>query len=45
MGSGIARLLASKGVQVAVGGRDPAEAAKLADEIGAGAEGGSPRPR
>ena len=40
MGSGIARLLASKGEKVAIGSRDPAKAAKLAEEIGAGAEGG-----
>jgi len=40
MGAGIARLLASKGVKVAIGSRDPANAAKLAAEIGAGAEGG-----
>ena len=39
MGSSFARLLASKGVQVIIGGRDPAEAAKLAQEIG-GAQGG-----
>jgi NADPH-dependent F420 reductase len=39
MGSGIARLLASKGVKVAIGSRDPANAAKLANEIGAGAQG------
>lgn len=39
MGSGFARLLASKGVQVVIGGRDPAEAAKFAQEIG-GAQGG-----
>jgi NADPH-dependent F420 reductase len=40
MGSGLARLLARKDIQVAVGARDPAEAAKLADEIGGGAQGG-----
>jgi hypothetical protein len=40
MGSGIARLLAGKGVQVAIGSRDPAKAAKLAEEIGGGAQGG-----
>lgn len=40
MGAGLARLLASKGVKVAIGSRDPAKAAKLAGEIGAGAEGG-----
>jgi NADPH-dependent F420 reductase len=40
MGAGIARLLASKGEKVAIGSRDPANAAKLAAEVGAGAEGG-----
>ena len=40
MGASIARLLASKGVQVSIGSRDPAKAAKLAAQIGAGAEGG-----
>lgn len=40
MGAGIARLLAGKGVEVAIGSRDPAKAAKLAEEIGAGTEGG-----
>lgn len=40
MGSGIARLLAGKGVNVAIGSRDPAKAGKLADEIGERAEGG-----
>jgi NADPH-dependent F420 reductase len=40
MGAGIARLLASKGVNVAIGSRDPAKAAKLAKEIGTGAQGG-----
>lgn len=40
MGGGLARLYANKGVKVAIGSRDPAEAAKLAKEIGAGAEGG-----
>lgn len=40
MGSGIARLLASKGEKVAIGSRDPAKASKLAEEIGSGAEGG-----
>ena len=40
MGVGIARLLANKGVKVALGSRDPAKAAKLAAELGAGAEGG-----
>lgn len=40
MGSGIARLLASKGVKVAIGSRNPPNAAMLANEIGAGAQGG-----
>lgn len=40
MGAGIARLLASKGEKVVIGSRDPAKAAKLAEEIGAGTEGG-----
>jgi 8-hydroxy-5-deazaflavin:NADPH oxidoreductase len=40
MGAGIAHLLASKGVKIAIGSRDPAKAVKLAGEIGAGAEGG-----
>jgi len=40
MGSGIARLLASKGFEVAIGSRDPAKAAELAKQIGAGAQGG-----
>jgi NADPH-dependent F420 reductase len=40
MGSGLARLLASKGVRVAIGSRDPATAARLAQQVGAGAEGG-----
>ena len=40
MGSGISKLLASKGGQVAIGGRDPAKAAKLAEEIGGSAQGG-----
>jgi predicted dinucleotide-binding enzyme len=40
MGSGLARLLASKGVQVAIGGRDPAKAAKLAQEISLGVQSG-----
>jgi NADPH-dependent F420 reductase len=35
MGSGLARLLASKGIEVVIGARDPAAAAKLAEEIGA----------
>lgn len=40
MGSGIARLLVAKGEKIVIGGRDPAKAAALAAEIGAGAEGG-----
>jgi NADPH-dependent F420 reductase len=40
MGSGIARLLASKGIDVAIGHRDPAKAAALAGEIGPRAQGG-----
>jgi NADPH-dependent F420 reductase len=40
MGSGLARLLASKGVQVAIGSREPDKAAQLADEVGGGAWGG-----
>ncbi len=41
MGAGLARLLASKGVNVVIGSRDPDKAAKLAKEIGPGVEGGS----
>lgn len=40
MGAGIARLLAGKGVKVAIGSRDPAKAAKLAKDIGEDAQGG-----
>src|SRR4051812_6792829 len=40
MGSGLARLLASKGIDVAIGHKDPAKAAKLAEEIGSRAQGG-----
>lgn len=40
MGSGIAKLLASKGFDVAIGHRDPAKAAALASEIGPRAQGG-----
>jgi hypothetical protein len=40
MGSGIAKLLASKGVQVAIGDRDPAKASTIAQEIGGDAQGG-----
>ena len=41
MGSGLAKLLAGKGVQVAIGARDVEKAAKLAGELGGGALGGS----
>jgi hypothetical protein len=41
MGGGFARLLASKGFDVVVGHRTPAKAEALANEIGAGAKGGS----
>ena len=40
MGSGIAKLLASKGIAVAIGARDPAKASALAEEIGGNAQGG-----
>lgn len=40
MGSGMARLLASKGIDVTIGHRDPAKAAALASEIGPCAQGG-----
>jgi predicted dinucleotide-binding enzyme len=40
MGSGLARLIASKGIDVAVGHRDPSKAAALAAEIGPRAQGG-----
>lgn len=40
MGSGLARLLAAKGINVAIGHRDPARAAALAEEIGPRATGG-----
>ena len=40
MGAGIARLLASKGVDIAIGHRDPAKAAALAEEIGPHVQGG-----
>lgn len=39
MGSGFARLLASQGVEVIIGGRDAAKAAQLAQEVGGGARG------
>jgi predicted dinucleotide-binding enzyme len=44
MGAGIARPLASNGVQVAIGSGDPANAANLAQEIGASAVAESPPP-
>jgi predicted dinucleotide-binding enzyme len=34
MGSGLARLIASRGIDVAIGHKDPARAAALAQEIG-----------
>jgi NADPH-dependent F420 reductase len=40
MGSGLARLIASKGIDVAIGHKDPAKAAALAEEIGRRAQGG-----
>jgi predicted dinucleotide-binding enzyme len=40
MGGGLAWLLASKGIDVAIGHHDPARAAALAREIGARAQGG-----
>lgn len=40
MGSGIAKLLAASGIEVAIGARDPAKAAALAKEIGGQARGG-----
>jgi predicted dinucleotide-binding enzyme len=39
MGSGFARLLASKGVDVAIGNKNPEKAVALAKEIGAKAKG------
>ncbi|MGE0211877.1 MAG: NADPH-dependent F420 reductase [Parvibaculaceae bacterium] len=39
MGAGLARLLASKGIQVTIGSRDPEKAVRLAKEIGGGAQG------
>jgi 8-hydroxy-5-deazaflavin:NADPH oxidoreductase len=41
MGSGFARLLASKGVDVAIGHKNPEKAAALAAEVGAKTKGGS----
>lgn len=43
MGSGFARLLASKGIDVAVGNKNPDKAVALAKEIGAQVKGGSVR--
>ncbi|MGH8563558.1 MAG: NADPH-dependent F420 reductase [Gammaproteobacteria bacterium] len=40
MGSGLARLLASKGIDVAIGHKDPTKAAALAEEIGSRAQAG-----
>lgn len=40
MGSGIAKLLASKGEKIIIGARDPAKASALAAEIGGDAQGG-----
>ncbi|MCP3402893.1 NADPH-dependent F420 reductase [Bradyrhizobium sp. CCGB20] len=39
MGSGFARLLASQGVEVIIGGRDAIKAAQLAQEVGGGTRG------
>ena len=41
MGSGFARLLASKGFDVSIGNKNPEKSVTLAEEIGAGAKGGS----
>ena len=41
MGGGLARLLASKGFDIAIGHRDPGKAVALADDIGAKARGGN----
>src|SRR5262245_50976994 len=41
MGSGFARLFASKGVEVAIGHKNPEKAAALAAEVGAKTKGGS----
>ena len=43
MGSGFARLLASKGVDVAIGNKNPEKAVALAREISAKVKGGSVR--
>jgi 8-hydroxy-5-deazaflavin:NADPH oxidoreductase len=43
MGSGFARLLASKGFDIAIGNKNPEEAVALAREIGAEVKGGSVR--
>ena len=39
MGVGLARLLGGHGVNIIIGSRDAAKAAKLAEEIGRGAQG------
>ena len=41
MGSGFARLLAAKGINIAIGHRDPAKAEALARKIGSRAQSGS----
>jgi hypothetical protein len=41
MGSGFARLLVSKGFDVAIGHKNPAKAVGVAGKIGVGAKGGS----
>src|SRR5262245_58090666 len=41
MGSGFARLLASKGMDIAIGHKNPEKAAALATEVGAKTKGGS----
>ena len=41
MGSGFARLLASKGFDVSIGNKNPEKSVTLAEEIGAKAKGGS----
>ena len=40
MGSGLPHLLASKGVRSPSAARDPAQASRFAEEIGASAQGG-----
>jgi len=41
MGSGFARLLVSKGFDIAIGHKNPAKAVGVAGKIGVGAKGGS----